>query len=96
MSLPSTDWNYPTTIWFGSGRVAEVASACRQLGMRRPLLVTDEALVKLDITERTRGYLRAASLDHCLFSDVQGNPTGANVEAGVHCYRQQQCQSVSE
>ncbi len=94
MSLPSTDWNYPTTIWFGNGRIAEIASACRQLAMQRPLLVTDEALVKLDITAKTRGYLRAADLDYCLFSDVQGNPTGANVAAGLQCYRQQQCDGV--
>ena len=94
MSLPSTDWNYPTTIWFGNGRVATVASACRQLGMERPLLVTDEALVKLDITEHVRARLEADALDYCLFSEVQGNPTGANVQAGVRYYRQQACDGV--
>jgi alcohol dehydrogenase len=35
------NWNYPTAIRFGAGRVAELAEACRSVGIERPLLVTD-------------------------------------------------------
>ena len=37
------NWNYPTAIRFGAGRIAELPDACRSLGMQRPLLVTDPA-----------------------------------------------------
>ncbi len=94
MPLPSSNWNYPTTIWFGNGRLGEVASACQQLRITRPLLVTDEALVKLEITDAVCDKLRAAPLDFTLFSEVQGNPTDANVEAGIQCYRQQHSDGV--
>ncbi len=94
MSLPSSNWNYPTTIWFGNGRIGEVASACQQLGIKRPLLVTDEALVKLDITNIVCEKLHAAPIDFTLFSDVQGNPTDTNVTAGIQCYRQQHSDGV--
>ena len=35
------NWNYPTSIKFGAGRIVELPEHCRALGMRRPLLVTD-------------------------------------------------------
>src|SRR5271165_2892269 len=38
------NWNYPTTIWAGPGRIAELAQACALAGIRRPLLITDEGL----------------------------------------------------
>jgi alcohol dehydrogenase class IV len=38
------NWNYPTAIRFGAGRIRELPAACRELGMQRPLLVTDEGL----------------------------------------------------
>ena len=38
------NWNYPTTIWAGPGRIAELAKACAMTGIKRPLLVTDEGL----------------------------------------------------
>ena len=43
------NWNYPTSVRFGVGRIAELPAACRELGMERPLLVTDAGLAKLDI-----------------------------------------------
>ena len=43
----TANWNYPTAIRFGVGRIAELAGACRALGMTRPLLVTDPGLAAL-------------------------------------------------
>ena len=37
----SGNWNYPTAVWFGVGRIARLADAARLAGMRNPLLVTD-------------------------------------------------------
>lgn len=87
MSLPDSNWNYPTTVWFGNGRVRDLPAACRQLGIRRPLLVTDEGLAGLPVTGDCLSVLRGAQLPAALYSSVQGNPTGANVAGGVAVYR---------
>lgn len=87
INLPAADWNYPTNIWFGNGRIADLPAACAQLGMRKPLLVTDSGLAGLDIVKNTLQLLAAAGLDCPLFSRVQGNPTGSNVEDGVDVFR---------
>ncbi len=38
------NWSYPTSIRFGAGRIAELPEACRSIGLKRPLLVTDPFL----------------------------------------------------
>ena len=35
------NWNYPTSIRFGAGRIRELPDACKAVGLKRPLLVTD-------------------------------------------------------
>ena len=77
------NWNYPTTIWAGPGRIAELAAACARLQVQRPLLVTDEGLRDAPIVRRARELVPAAAL----FADVRGNPVAANIEAGLAAYR---------
>ena len=84
---PRGDWTYPTAIRFGAGRVAELAQACRELGMRRPLLVTDPGLAALPMIARAIAANEAAGLPTGLFSEVQGNPVEGNVSAGVAAFR---------
>ena len=81
------DWNYPSTIRFGVGRIAELPAACRELGIARPLVVTDPGLAALPPVERSVSLCREAGLDCGRFSDVRGNPVEANVRTGVQAYR---------
>jgi alcohol dehydrogenase class IV len=87
MSVPNSNWSYPTAIRFGAGRINELADACRAAGIQRPLLVTDAGLAKLAITARAVGLLEEAGLPIAVFSDVQPNPVDANVEAGIAAFR---------
>jgi alcohol dehydrogenase len=85
--LPAANWTYPTAIRFGAGRVDELADACATAGITRPLFVTDPGLVDLAITTRALGILATAGLRAEVFSDVQPNPTEANVAAGLRALR---------
>jgi alcohol dehydrogenase class IV len=77
------NWNYPTTIWAGPGRIAELAQACASVGMKRPLIVTDEGLVAAPMIQRAQ-----ADLSNCgLFGAVRGNPASSHVEAGLRAYQ---------
>ncbi len=81
------NWNYPTNIKFGAGRIVELPDHCRSLGMQRPLLVTDAGLAPQPMVANAVRLCRDAGL-HCgLFADVQPNPVEANVTAGVAAYR---------
>lgn len=82
------NWNYPTTIRFGVGRIGELAKVTSQSGIRKPLIVTDPVLARLPMIAEAREALSAAGLETGLFSDVQPNPVAANVEAGVTMLRE--------
>jgi alcohol dehydrogenase class IV len=77
------NWNYPTSVRFGAGRIAELGTAVRAAGMKRPLLVTDPTLARLPILARARDVLAADGLPVQVFSDVRPNPVAANIEAGI-------------
>jgi len=89
MSAPvlTGKWNYPTTIWSGPGRIAELQQACRSLGMKKPLLITDQGLAESAMVKACIERNAAAGLPTGLFAGVKGNPTGANVDAGVAAYK---------
>ncbi|MBB4006195.1 iron-containing alcohol dehydrogenase [Allorhizobium taibaishanense] len=77
------NWSYPTEIRVGRGRIEELAEACKSLGMRNPLLVTDRGLATLAITRVAREILQDSGLEHGFFADVDPNPTERNLEAGL-------------
>ena len=78
-NLPRANWNYPTAIRFGAGRVAELAELAASLGLMRPLLVTDPALAQMDMVGEALDRLPEAGL----FSEIHANPVGGDVEAGL-------------
>ena len=82
------NWNYPTAIRFGAGRIAELPEALKAAGISRPLLVTDAGLVNLPVTQKTVQLLKDAGFAVGVFADVRPNPISANVNAGVVVVRQ--------
>ncbi len=81
------NWNYPTTVWFGAGRISELADAVRKAGMRNPLFVTDPFLAKQPMTQKAVASLGAAGLAAKVFSEVKPNPVEANVKDGVAAFK---------
>ena len=81
--MQNMNWNYPTTVWFGLNRSKEIQQACDFLGIKKPLIVTDPGLLKTNIIENINDSL---SVKTNVFSDVQGNPTGTNVDEGVKVF----------
>jgi alcohol dehydrogenase len=74
------NWNYPTSVRFGAGRISELADAVKTAGMSNPLFVTDPNLARLPMTQQAAGSLP-------IFSEIKSNPVEANVTAGVEAYK---------
>ena len=81
------NWNYPTSIRFGAGRIREIADACAAAGITKPLLVTDRGLAPLPITTALLDLMEAKGLGRAMFAEVDPNPTELNAEAGIAAYR---------
>lgn len=88
MATPlKANWNYPTAIRFGAGRITELADACRAADMARPLLVTDTQLARHEMVARALGLCEARGLKAALFSDISSDPSEGCVAKGVAAFR---------
>ena len=88
------NWNYPTTMWVGENRIKDLGGACKNLNIKKPLLVTDKGLAEADIVKKALADLEEEGFSVQLYSNVVGNPTGTNVEEGVSCYKKNNCDGV--
>jgi alcohol dehydrogenase len=84
---PTANWNYPTSVRFGAGRVAELPATCNAAGIARPLLVTDPGLATSAMVKRALDLLVGARMEPGLFSALKPNPVARNVEDGIAALR---------
>lgn len=84
----SANWNYPTNIRAGAGRINELADLCKQMGMHAPLLITDPGLAVLPMLQSVVDMLNKNGVECGVFSNIKANPTAENVDDGVDFYRQ--------
>ena len=82
----NANWNYPTAIRVGSDRLSEIGDCCLSLNMGNPLLITDPGIKDFPFIKEAVDSCKATGLDCNVFSDVQPNPTGTNIEQGVTAF----------
>ena len=80
-------WFYPTEVRFGVGRISEICEACSVLNIDRPLIVTDVGLARSEMVKEIIDLIKASIPEVGLFSKVQGNPVGVNIEEGTAAFR---------
>jgi alcohol dehydrogenase class IV len=87
-------FSFPTRIVFGPGAVRELGNEAKQLGIARPLVVTDRGVSACGLAEQILAESRQAGLAPSLFEDVNPNPVEKNVRDGVEAYRRGKCDGV--
>jgi len=87
MAELSVNWNYPSNMLVGKGRISELSEVCKGLGMSAPLLVTDPGLAALPMVKQVMLACKQSGLACEVFSHIQSNPTGQNVLDGVSAYQ---------
>lgn len=83
----SANWSYPTSIRFGAGRIRELPKVLRNVGIAKPLFVTDPGLARLPVVATTLQLLEEAELAYGVFSDMKPNPVESNLHAGVEAFK---------
>lgn len=77
----------PRVIRIGGGVAKEVGEVLRQLGLSRPLIVTDANLVTLGHVQTVTDVLDTARIVWTVFDDVVEDPTDHCVNAGLRAFR---------
>ncbi len=83
--MQSPTISYLTKVQFGAGALSDLAEVMANVGITRPLVVTDQPLVELGFVPRLG--LR----EPIVFADIQSNPTESSVVAGLEVYREHGC-----
>ena len=79
--------NLPRILRVGAGASAELTVTLRELGVNRPLLVTDPFMVQCGYSERILGPLTDAGIEVGVFGDCVPDPTTDSVEAALAVLR---------
>ena len=87
-----TKFAFPTTIHFGAGARKLAGTHLLELGLKRPLIITDRALASLPVLAEFKSHLR--ELNVAVFDGIHGNPTCAMVMAGAAAFEAHGADSV--
>ena len=80
----------PTRITHGRGALARLAGTIGELGVKRPLLVTDPGVVDAGLAALALEQLP----DAVVFADVPANPDIAAIDQGAALYREHGCDGL--
>ena len=84
----------PTVVKHAPGALACLADEVKALGVKRPMLVTDQGLVKAGVVGEAVKVLKAGGLDCVLFDNVIANPPIALVDRGAEMYKTEGCDGL--
>ncbi len=82
--------NYLTNIDFGRGAISELSAAVADLGIEKPLIVSDRGLADTGVVDRLAGALPSAAR----FLDTPSNPTEAAVADALEIYSEGGCDGI--
>jgi choline dehydrogenase len=80
----------PTRLVHGAGAIAKLGDVVRELGVARPLLVTDPGVAAAGLAERALAQLENA----VVFDQVRPNPDIALVDEGAELYDESGCDGL--
>ncbi len=87
-------FSFPTIVTYGPGAVKQLPLCLEEVGMTRPLLLTDSGLTRTDTFKMVEAVLKESQVPYVVFSDVHPNPATENVEMALEHYQANDCNGV--
>jgi choline dehydrogenase len=84
----------PTVVKHAPGALECLADQVQALGVKRPMVVTDQGLVKAGLVERAAEVLKAGQVDYMLFDGVIANPPIKLVDDAAALYKAEKCDGL--
>ncbi|RRN69284.1 iron-containing alcohol dehydrogenase [Peribacillus simplex] len=75
------NFNLPTSIEFGNGKVKNIGKRAKELGGKKALLITDKGLAQTGILQKVTDSLDQESVNYIVFDEITPNPKD------VDCHR---------
>jgi choline dehydrogenase len=84
----------PTRMVHAIGALSALGDEAAGLGVKRPLVVTDQGIVKAGLLDEALKPLRTAGLDPVIYDKVRANPGIQLVDAGAAYYKKERCDGL--
>lgn len=84
----------PTVMKHALGAVNHLPGELETLGVKKPLIVTDQGVVKAGLLDMIIKPLKDASVNHVIYDQVVFNPLLATVAAGTEMYQKNGCDGI--
>ncbi len=89
-----SQFNFPTTIRFGAGVIAELPAYLGNNNLKRPLISTDPVIAGLGFFKQIVADLTAKGFAITVFHDIHKNPVKSDVYNGADAYDQGNCDCI--
>ncbi|MFT4300905.1 MAG: iron-containing alcohol dehydrogenase [Desulfovibrio sp.] len=89
-----TSFFIPNVTLVGEGCSKEIPLRLKNIGGSKPLIVTDQGIVKAGILKVITDILDAAKMKYAIFDQTVPNPTDKNVDAAFEKYKKEKCDSI--
>ena len=86
-------WEEPELV-SGAGAVKNLAKLIKDKGFKKPLIVTDPGLMKLNLLAGLFESIEAEGYSYALYDEVVPNPTIENIETALVIYNENGCDCV--
>jgi len=94
MTMARFNFSMPTKILFGIGTISEIVDCCKELGIEKPLLVTDKFLCGTESFKETLENLKDRKLDPKVWENVIPDPTDLSISEGAEAYLDRDCDGL--
>jgi choline dehydrogenase len=84
----------PTVVKHAPGAITCLADEVKALGCKRPMLVTDQGLVRAGVADEAIHMLKAGHVDHVVFDGVVPNPDIQLVDGAAEVYKAEGCDGL--
>jgi len=91
---PVRTYETPTRLVHGIGALSTLGQEARALGITRPLLATDQGIVKAGLLDGVLNVLRDEGIDPVVFDRVKANPPIELVDEGARFYASERCDGL--
>jgi alcohol dehydrogenase class IV len=83
------NYNFPTSIRFGKGVIDELGPHLKEMGFKKPLIVSDAGFTQTEVFKKVIAMVKNAGMNPIVFSEINKNPVKSNVMKGVEAYKSQ-------
>ncbi len=89
--LSPREFRVPALMLAGSGAAEQIGAHCRQRGLKRGLIVTDQIMQKIGLVEKVETILGQHDITSVVYAGVNSEPVVEFVQEGLNLYKENNC-----